>query len=341
VITILLDYLESVVDSQVKSTGNGGQLHCDCPFCDDHKKRFYVSTETHQVHCFNCDNPGSNGSFISFIMSIEGVSFEKAKLRYTDILGTAYIPEEIVRELKEHVFKPDISDIIGKRAIPLPDEYVPLSLDSKNLVNQRAIRYLMQRKVSCKQILDHKMGFCVDGEYRNRIIIPITENGKLKFWVARAIGNKVYGSLKEKSPSNEDYQISKSQVIFNIYTASTVFNSAVLSEGIFDSLAFGDIGVSLLGKRLYDDQLAILLEYKEYLTRGVYIALDYDARKNATDLAEELCHYMPVKIINIPEKYDDPNKFAQKLGKKELTLLMDEAVEYNDMYKLKRKFFVV
>lgn len=334
----ILDYLESVIDSPIKATGNGSQWKMNCPFCGESRMRFFVSTKTHQVYCHNCESHGARGSFINFIMAIEGISYDKAFQRYKDIKGSAFIPDEVLKELKENIFKPEIKDIIGKRAIPLPVEYAPLDLKSNNLVNKRAISYLLSRKITYKQMQEHKMGFCVGGEYSNRVIIPILENDELKFWVARAIGTHEY--LKEKSPSNESYQISKSQVIFNIYTASRIYGCAVISEGIFDSLSFGDIGISLLGKSLYEDQLAILLEYKDYLPGGVYIALDYDARQQAIKMADELSKYMPVHLVNIPQKYDDPNNFLQKLGRRELLTLVDEAEEYGTMSKLRQKFFI-
>lgn len=341
---MISDYLEQVVDGDIKLTSKGDQVHCNCPFCGDTRMRLYISTETDQVYCHNCgqENKSTNGSFVNFIMGVEGCSYDKAFQKYKDIKGTSYIPDEVLKEIKESLFRPDASDIITARAIPLPDEYTPLSLSSKNLVCKRALHYLMKtRKVSWKQIKEHKMGFCVGGEYANRIIIPIMEGEHLRFWVARAIGNGL--KPKEKSPSNEFYQISKSQVIFNIYNSTRIYGGVVLAEGIFDALSFGDIGGSLLGKVLYGDQLTILLDYynKGMLPNGVYVALDNDAFSQATRLADELYQYMPVKVINIPKKYDDPNNFVQKLGRKELMNLVDESVEYDESYKVKRRLFIM
>ncbi|MCM1216766.1 MAG: CHC2 zinc finger domain-containing protein [Lachnospiraceae bacterium] len=337
----ILDYLEQVIPDEIKLTSKGDQYHCNCPFCDDTRKRFYVSLETDQVYCHNCgqENKAANGSFISFIMGIEGIEYDAAFKRYKEIKGSMFIPDNVLLELKENIFKPDVSNLVSSRAIPLPDEYTPLELDSPNLVNIRAINYLLRRKISWKQMQFHHMGFCVSGEYQNRVIIPITEGDQLKFWVARAIGDGV--KLKEKSPPNAPYQISKSQVIFNIYDASRIYGAAVLAEGVFDALSFGGIGCSLLGKALYDDQLAILLDYysRGMLPEGVYIALDHDARSQATDLAEALYKYMPVHLVNIPKKYDDPNKFVQKLGKRELIRLVEDAPEYDEAYRFQRKLF--
>ena len=338
----ILDYLEQVSDGDVRLTSKGDQYHCNCPFCGDTRKRFYVSTENDTVFCHNCgmENRAANGSIVSFIMGLEGLDYNAAFKRYKEIKGTMWIPEEVLTELKQNIFKPDISGLVTSRAIPLPDEYERLTVTTKNLVAKRAIRYMQSRGITWKQMKFHQMGFCVSGEYQNRIIIPITEGDKLRFWVARAMSK--HEKLKEKSPSNMSYQISKSQVIFNIYEASRIYGTVVLAEGIFDALSFGDIGGSLLGTAIYDDQLALLVDSypRGLFPNGVYLALDNDAYKQATDVAEQLYQYMPVHMVNIPKKYDDPNNFLQKLGRKELLSLVDEAIEYDDAYRVKRRLFV-
>jgi DNA primase len=166
--------------------------------------------------------------------------------------------------------------------------------------------------------------------------------GETKFFVARSIGvPKGAGKrfLKEKSPSTEGYQYSKSQVLFNIDGAVKIFNSCVLSEGVYDALSFDDIGVSALGKRVSEEQLALLLDYKEYLTGGVYLGLDSDANKDTLKLADTLVQYFPVYLLEIPNGHD-PNSYLKAYGKKAMYELIDSAHEYDLTYKLKRKFFV-
>ena len=142
--------------------------------------------------------------------------------------------------------------------------------------------------------------------------------------------------MKEKSPSDEDYQISKSEVIFNIDRAARKYHSCVISEGIFDCLSFGDIGVSLLGKTLYESQLNILLDYRELLTEGVYIALDWDAKDKATEIAERLSEFFDVKMINIPQEYDDPNKYRQSHSLSEMWDLIRTAEPFGEFSGLRR-----
>lgn len=327
------DWLESNIDDHIKYTGNRKEVHFNCPICGETRHRMFVNLSSGKTYCHNCEY---SSNIIGLIQWIEGVSFTKANDIFKDIKGNMVIPEDISQDYVSHLFDEDFRLDLQKRPIPLPEEYTLLNPDKTNLVTKRAIKYLNSRKISNKQIVEHKMGFCMSGEYKNRVIIPITENGNLKFWVGRSISKDA--KLKEKSPSNEDYQISKSEVIFNIDKAAKKYHSIVLSEGIFDSLSWGDIGCSLLGKTLYKGQLNILLDYRELLTEGVYVAVDWDAKDKATEIAETLSEYFRVKVINIPKEYDDPNKYLQEHNKLAMWKLIENAEPYTEFSGLRRKF---
>ena len=47
-----------------------------------------------------------------------------------------------------------------------------------------------------------------------------------------------------------------------------------------------------------------------------------------------------MKLIQLPKGYDDPNFTRVNFGKKFMYNLIDKAVEYDNLYKLKTKFFV-
>lgn len=330
---MIVDWIESNIDDNLKYTGTGKEVHFNCVVCGEIRHRMYVNLETGKVYCHNC---GYKGNIISLIQYVEGVSFSRANDIFKDIRGNLSLPENISKNLLENVFAEDLRKDLLKRAIPLPEEFSLLNPQKTNIATRRAVKYLHSRKITDKQIIEHKMGFCMSGEYKNRVIIPITENGDLKFWVARAISSDV--KMKEKSPSDEDYQISKSEVIFNIDRASKKYHTAVICEGIFDALAFGDVGVSLLGKSLYQEQLNILLDYRALLTNGLYISLDWDAKDKATEMAEKLSEYFDVKIINIPKEGDDPNNYLQKHGRKAMWKLIEDAEDYGEFSSIKRLF---
>lgn len=330
---MIQDYLEEVIDDNIKPTGKGNEVHFSCPICGEIRHRMYVNLNSHLVVCHNC---GYSSNFIQFIMDLEGCNFVKAKERYTEIKGTSYIPEDICHFISQNLLSLQMSTImLKKRPIPLPDEYTVLSKSARNPIAKMTLNYLTkERGLSIQQIQDNKIGYCTSGQYHHRAIIPIYNNDDLQFWVARAITSTA--SRKELSPPNEPYEISKSEVIFNIHKSSLIHNSLVLSEGIFDALSYGTIGASLLGKRLSSEQFSVLMKYKSYLD-CVYISLDNDAYKNATQIADVLCKHIPVKLINLSG--GDPNDLLRKYGRKYLFNLIDTAEEYDLSNKLQRKFF--
>lgn len=324
------DWLEQNIDGELKYTGSGKEIHFNCPVCGETRKRMYVNRNIYKVFCHNC---GFSSNIVGLIQYIEGVSWYKAYKDFEEIKGNFVLPESLTDELDSIMMELDDS-YYTKRAIPLPEEYKQIDVNTKNLFVKRAIKYLNKRGITNRQIQQHKFGYCMDGVYKDRIIIPITENGDLKFWVARASNNTA--KLKEKSPSDEDWNISKSEVVFNIDVAAKKYHACVICEGIFDALSFGDIGVSLLGKRLYKEQLSIILGYRTLLTNGVYIAIDWDARSYATEMAQELSQYFDVYIINIPKEDDDPNNYLRKYGRDAMWTLIQEAEPYGEFTGLRR-----
>lgn len=328
------EWIESRLDSNIKHTNTRGEIHVCCPVCGETRYRLYINTENGLLYCHNCQ---FKGSLVNLVQYLDGVNREKAEKLVKEIsenLVTPYNVEGFVVDtlIKSFYKKPPV-----KRAIPLPVEYQKFSKDfsEKNLLSKKAISYLKGRGITEKQILKHNMGICAAGVYKNRVIIPIYLEGTLKFWVARAISPNE--KLKEKSPSNKEYQYSKSEVIFNLDVAAKKYNSVVISEGIFDALSWGDIGISLLGKTLYDSQLNLLLEYREFLSQGIYIALDFDAVESATQIAERLKPFFTVKMINIPEEYDDPNGYLLAHSRKDMWNLINNAEEYSEFSIVKRK----
>lgn len=327
------DWVEANIDSTIKYTGNGKEMRVNCPVCGEIRHRMFINVDNGKVYCHNC---GYSSNVVGLIQYIDGVPYSKALTVFKDIKGNLVLPEWINKDTINNIFMGDLRQDLDKRAIPLPEGYSPINPKSHNIVIKRAVKYLHSRKITDRQIVGHKMGFCMDGEYKNRVIIPITENGQLRFWVARAISSDEY--MKEKSPSDNDWNISKSEVIFNLDKAAKKYHTAVLCEGIFDALSFGDIGVSLLGKSLYQEQLNILLDYRDLLTEGVYIALDWDAKSNATKIAEQLSEYFKVYIINIPQRLDDPNNCLKSQGRQYMWKLIENAEEYSEFSGLRRMF---
>ena len=329
----ITDWLEQNIDDRLQYTGNGREVHFNCPVCNETRHRMYVNLYNGKTYCHNCN---FKGTIVTLIQKVEGVTDEKAKKVFESIKDGIVLPDHVADDMVDRILAGDISKEIERRPIPLPEEYRLLNPKKTNIRTKRAIKYLHSRGITDQQIVDSNLGYCMSGDYANRVIIPITREGKTEFWVARAISSTE--RLKEKSPQNESYQISKSQVIYNLDVAAKKYNAIVICEGIFDSMAYLDLGVSLLGKRLYNDQLSLLLEYRKYLTKGVYISLDWDARADAVQMAEKLHEYFDaVYLINLKPEDDDPNAALLKKGRSYMWELVANATKWDNYSLLEQK----
>ena len=89
------------------------------------------------------------------------------------------------------------------------------------------MKYLHSRGVTKADILRWKIGFCFDGEYRNRIIIPsFDEDGDCSYFIARSYTGDSY---KYKNP-----RASKDIVFNDLFIDWN--KDLVLVEGVFDAL---------------------------------------------------------------------------------------------------------
>ena len=85
------------------------QVHINCPFCGDRRRRLYLYTGTDQYHCFHC---GAHGNAVSLYARRTGLSYRNA---YHELLGDSVI----------HFPRP---------AVQRPPEREPAPLDRRDAV---------------------------------------------------------------------------------------------------------------------------------------------------------------------------------------------------------------
>ena len=221
-------------------------------------------------------------------------------------------------ELKDIVFIPTQKDEKESKVIvSLPREYQSLSSKSKSLFYKHAIKFLKQRRINETDIKKHKMGFCDDGVYQNRIIIPsYDENGILNYFVGRSfMGNK----MKYKNPN-----VSRDIVPFEWFIAWSY--PIVLCEGVFDAISIRTNAIPMLSKK---PSKSLLTKIFQEQVKTIYIALDNDAKKDAYNLSEFFKDFgIDSKVVNLP-KNEDPND----LGFERMTNLIGDTISssFSDM----------
>jgi DNA primase len=288
----------------------GSEYLFTCPYCDHHKKKFSLNYDLNVYKCWVCDVKGRN---IRRLVRRYG-NFSSLK-EWDKITGIV----DFSRESFE--LFPDPIDEKPHR-IDLPGEFRTLTGKIK-ISDKRALCYLQNRGLHKGDILRYKIGYCSEGEYEGRIIIPSFDiDGYVNFFIARSFGNHW---LRYKNPN-----VSRN-IIFNELNIDWD-SDVVLVEGVFDAIFAGN-AVALLGSTLREESR--LFQHIIKNDTSVFIALDPDAEKKAMRIVRTLMKYdVEVWKIDIPEGKD-----VAELGSAAFEKLKQGAIllKDNNDYLLQRK----
>jgi DNA primase len=293
--TALLFLVESVL-GKGQSTSKGNYAF-KCPFCTHHKNKMEISLRTTDKrenfwHCWVCGAKGKT------ILSL----FKKVKA-----------PQDKIAELNILVV-PNKKDKTTEQGAPeLPKEFIPLFTSVEDKIAQieakHALKFLKNRGITADDITKYNIGFCKEGAYAERVIIPSYDNlGKLNYFIARAYKDS---DRKYKNPPIA----AKEAIGFELYINWDA--PIILVEGMFDALTIKRNVIPLFGKVLHDKLMKKLVESS---VNRIYIALDNDARKDALKQAERLMSYgKEVYLVEMEGKDANEIGFEQFLNTIEQT----------------------
>jgi DNA primase len=164
--------------------------------------------------------------------------------------------------------------------VRLPKEFIPFKTSSTGLkmtpIFKRARNYLRDRHVTDEMIEKFNIGFCYEGKYANRIIVPSYDVDEcLNYFVARSYLPNPF--RKYDNPPAE-----KEIIIFNEYLINWDL-PVYLVEGVFDSIFISN-SIPMLGKKISDLLFNILYEK----AKKIIIVLDPDAWENSQRLYNKL-----------------------------------------------------
>ena len=257
----LLSLLSVVIGNPGRNVRKENEHIFFCPFCSHYKQKLQVNLVNQKWHCWVCDSKGRTLKQLFYKLNATPNQF----IELTDIVGESYYYTE----------KSDTVEVIS-----LPKEYIPLWKNEGNrIIRKHALLYLKKRNITNKDIIKYEIGYCEDGLYRNRIIIPSYDNmNKLNYFIAR---NFYKGGMKYKNPP-----VSKNVIMFENHINWNL--PIVICEGAFDAITIKRNVIPILGKTLPET----LLEKMVYGgTNKVIIILDTDARKDALKITEKLARY--------------------------------------------------
>jgi DNA primase len=198
-------------------------------------------------------------------------------------------------------------------AAELPKEFISLTTCVEDKIAQieakHALKFLKNRGITIDDIIKYNIGFCKEGPYAERVIIPSYDNlGKLNYFIAR--------SYKDSDRKYKNPPIAAKEAIgFELYINWDA--PIILVEGMFDALTIKRNVIPLFGKVLHDKLMKKLVESS---VNRIYIALDNDARKDALKQAEKLMSYgKEVYLVEMEGKDANEIGFEQFLNTIEQT----------------------
>ena len=308
--TSLIQLLESVLGRS--KTTNKGNVAVNCPFCQSGKKKLEIQTVTSDKgenpwHCWVCNKSGKK---LTSLFKTLNVGRDKLSELYK-VLNQApkYSSSKIDSLNKDTV------------VVELPKEYIPLYKISNSIEYKNAIHYLRsKRKVSLSEIVKYSIGYCEDGEYAKKIIIPsYNEEGRLNYFVGRAYYDSE--TFKHKNP-----EVSKNIVGFELFINWQL--PLVLVEGAFDAIAVRRNAIPLFGKTISEDLRMKIIENK---VSKLYICLDKDAQKQALEHAEYFMN-SGIEVYFVDLKQKDPAEIGFEgmidLIKESKQLTFSKFIEY-------------
>lgn len=274
-----LAYLLSVILGEGNKQGTD-EYYFGCPFCHHYKKKLAVNVAKRRWQCWKC---GAKGRGIKSLVRKLDIPPHIKKDLYPILADEAPSTHS---EPEEYV------------PVFLPSEYLPLWKPHKNPEYHHALKYLRDRGYSTPHILRYRLGYCIEGRYANRIIVPnYDETGNLNYFVARAFFDS---GLKYNNPP-----VSKNVVGFEDMINWN--EDLILVEGSFDAMAVGINAIPLYGKIIPRSLRTAIVEKK---VRRIYIMLDPDATKEAVRQCEYLYkNGVDVRWVQLDEK--DPGEMTK------------------------------
>jgi DNA primase len=273
------------------------------PFISHHKPKLQINLVTQKWHCWVSSQGGHK--LYQLFKKVNATQEQHRELR--EIVGESKSLSSNDGQVKEKV-------------CVLPKEFLSLEHKHNSTVYKHVMFYLKKRGITKEDILKYGIGYCEEGLYTNRIIIPsYDENGQLNFFVGRDIFDS---KMKYRnSPTSKD--------VVGFELLINWDEPIVLCEGPFDGIAIKRNAIPLFGKTILPKLKRKIIEKK---VKTIYISLDTDAIGDAMKMVEDFMnHNIDVYFVKLTEK--DPSD----LGFEKVTELIKETdkMKFSDLMRMR------
>ncbi len=341
--------LVELVSEYVRLERAGKNFKALCPFHTERTPSFHVSPALNRFHCFGC---GASGDVFTFLMRIEGLSFQEALRRLAERAGI---------ELRAELRDSEPSDGLDRlrRILYASSFFYRQCLQRASHAQQ----YLQERGLAKETIEQFELGYAPDGwdhlvrflqrhgfaleeaqqaglieagrngyydRFRNRIMFPIHDSSGRVI----AFGGRILGEGEPKylnSPETPLFE--KRRVLYGWWRARSAMlreRTALLVEGYLDLIMLHQYGlthsVATLGTAFTEEHANRLRR----LVERVHLLFDSDAAGVKASLsAGEILMRMgiPTFVVSLPEG-DDPDSLLRREGARGLQPFLARATPF-------------
>ncbi|MBT2695029.1 DNA primase [Bacillus sp. ISL-55] len=333
-----------VIGDYVQLKKQGRNYFGLCPFHGENSPSFSVSPDKQIYHCFGC---GAGGNVFSFLMDIDGLSFQEAAVKLAESANIELKLEGPASGKNPQL--PEGSKQMIEAHELLRKFYHHLLVNTKE--GQEALEYLLNRGFTQESIDTFQIGYSLpswdfavkllekrgfpldliskaglviqrenDGTYfdrfRNRIMFPILDHqGNTIAFSGRALG----GEEPKYLNSPETQIFNKSKILYNFHLARGVIRKqqqAVLFEGFADVISANragvENGVATMGTSLTEEHISLLKRNVQAVT------ICYDSDKAGIEAAFRASNMLSkagfaVRVATMPDGMD-PDDFIKVHG---------------------------
>ena len=298
----IVNLLNRVLNSTGRKLKKQNEYMYWSPFVSHHKPKLQINIQTQKWHYW-VSNVGGRTLF-----------------QLLKKVGASHQHYDELRELVDTKTYVNTRTQETKVSLSLPPEFKPLWNGNDGIVKRHALSYLYKREITDSDILKYNIGYCDEGIYSNRIIIPSYDSdGQLNFFVGRDFYNS---KMKYRNCTT-----TKDIIGFDLFINWD--EPIILCEGVFDAMAFKRNAIPLFGKTVMNKLQKKIIESN---VKKIYLALDNDALEDAIKISDNFINNgIDVRMIKFKEK--DPSE----IGFKDLLYLINRTTKtkFSDLMRLR------
>lgn len=296
----LLEYLERRLGV---SSGIGEERNFHCHKCIDilgdesSKKKLGINLRKGVAKCFRCGYKASKLEELFRGMNRGALLIEEAAIIQGE-MKTVEV-KDLKTTLTEMLKRPERTAALKPQK--LPREYLPMWDPANEKKVAAGLKYLAKRGHDPSICEQFQLGFCPDGEYENRIIFPVIQNGEQVYFTSRYCGDHF---AKSRNPPNAPGYFGKTDCILN-YDNLVGQPVIAIVEGPFSMMAYAAAG-AIMGKEISQTQIVLIQELVAHGLQEVIVSLDPDAGAYAEEIYYALAGSVPDASVLYLD-YGDPD----------------------------------